>query len=171
MEKIELEIFEPDGKLRLSNDMIVFGSWGLLAFILGIIGISPKSGFGIFLIVSTFLLYLYYAISSFWSYETLKGTLKGEIVFNDKSIIINDSTYELEKLTNLKFSLNDYYGKRIWQFHSVNPNHSQGVNNYVAFTDSANQTHTVYFKLADEYQYESLTSFMNAATRASKNAV
>ena len=112
---------------------------------------------------------IHYIAASFFTYKSLNGTLAGEIEFENDRIVINNKTYELKNISNLDFGFNDYYGQnKPRTYKSANPVLSQGVNNYVTFTDASGETQTVYFKLATEHHYQELTPFINEAIKAKK---
>jgi hypothetical protein len=172
MDRISFTIFIPDGKkFHLTPDWIVFGLWMIMIGFFWLFDgyFSPSGVFGFICIAGVFLTTMYYLITSFWSYKSLNGILKGEIIFENDRIIIDGKSYELKNIFNLDFNFNDYYGKKdLRMYKSVNPMLSQGVNNHVTFIDNTNQTQTIYFRIGGERQQVALSPFMNAAIKAKK---
>jgi len=123
-------------------------------------------------IVSVFLITMYYLFVSFFTYQSLNGSLSGKILFENSSLVIQGEVFDLQDINELDLALGDYYGKKpLRLYKSVNPMLSQGVGNYITFTDKTGQTHVVYFKLENQNSCLSLTAFVNKAVKLNKMSV
>ncbi len=77
--------------------------------------------------------------------------MKGKIVFEKDSIIINDKVFELKGIKKLDFGFIDFYGQRDISYRgNVNPLISQGVSNFITFVDSTNQTQKQFISKNDD---------------------
>lgn len=77
----------------------------------------------------------------------MRGKLPGEIIFNPDGIHINDRYYALTEIVSIDFSFGDHYGHNPPMRHTLNPQLSQGINNYVTFIDTSGKQHQYHFKL------------------------
>lgn len=172
MDKIEFEIFEPDGKkFHLTSNWLIFFLWILTILPLFFLSNDYMNSIktiiciwvGTVAAISIFLM-----INSYFAYMPLFGKLNGELVFENGNIIINGKTFKLSEINDIDFVINDFYGKYYRLSRDFNPKYAQGVDNYISFTDNLNQMHIIRFKLATEHHYESLSPFINDAVKAKK---
>ncbi|MFC3197699.1 hypothetical protein ACFOET_08750 [Parapedobacter deserti] len=116
--------------------------------------------YGISLVcVSLFLL-----IAFHFRYEPLRGKLQGDIVLAADGIHVNDHYYALTDITSIDFFVGDYYGHNPPMRHTLNPRLSQGVNNYIKFTDAIGKEHQYYFKLFSANGSQELYPIIKQAT-------
>src|SRR5690606_36628066 len=90
---------------------------------------------------------LFFLVGSFFRYQPLGGTLKGDIGFTIEGIRVNDILYPMTDITAIDFFINDHYGNNASLAQTLTPRLSQGVNNYVKFTDAGGREHQYHFKL------------------------
>jgi hypothetical protein len=169
MDRLSFDIFEPEKKkFRLTPNWIVYSLWFITIGFFWIFDrtVPPNGTFGEIWIACVFLVNMYYLFASFFTYEVLKGTLKGKIIFEGDSIIISNKVLALKDITSLDFRFIDFYGQRYLAFRgSFNPLLSQGVSNYVTFIDNKNQTQMVYFRMMTKHSALSLYPFINEAVK------
>ena len=171
-EQVVFEIFEPDGKkFHLTPNWLMLFLWlptmASLYCLSNNILIQYKVEVLIW-IISVFAIYLFFSISSYFTYMPLFGVLKGEIEFKNDAVTVNDKAIKLSEINNINFTINDFYGQRSTAWHSFNPKYSLGIDNYFTYTDNLNQAHIIYFKLATEHHYESLSPFIEEAIKSKK---
>jgi hypothetical protein len=172
---VSFPIYQPEEKrFRITPNWIVMGSWALTIIIGWLItDVFPvnneiRSDWGISYGI-VFIITIFFIITSFSTYEPLNGALNGEIKFNNDGIIVATKVFELKDIANLDFGFNDFYGQKIIRgYKSVNPILSQGVNNYVTFTDNNNEEQVIYFQLKAKDEYKSLSPFINEAIKLKK---
>ncbi|OKS89101.1 hypothetical protein [Mucilaginibacter polytrichastri] len=169
MDKLTFTIFEPDNKrFRWTPDWIIVLLYGSLLIMFWVLDGMPADSALTTLknlyLVSVVILSIYFIISSFWTYEPLKGKINGEVEFSKDYIKIKNELYNLNEISNVEFHFNKFHGESLVRlYNSVNGILSQGVNNSVLFTDNENQTHQVYFRLDAKNEYLSLSPFINQA--------
>jgi hypothetical protein len=171
MDRVYFVIFKPDGKFHLTPNWIVMILWGVTILFLWLFEsfIPINSTFRITWLGCGFAVSLYYLVSAFFKYEPLNGTLDGKIEFTDDSIRINERTYELKNIDNLDISFCDSYGKIYSRSGAnFNPIISQGVKNWVKFTDETNQPHEIYFRCETEHSFMHVIEFINEAVKLCK---
>jgi len=117
--------------------------------------------------VGMFLFAMYFLLTSFFTYKSLNGTISGEIRFKKDSFIVGDTTYLLTDLKDLDFYFGDYY-EWIWAYKSFNSQRSQGVKNYVTFTDKKDDTYQVNFRVQSEHGHQAFAPFINEAVKLRK---
>jgi hypothetical protein len=166
MDRLSFDIFIPEKKFRFTPNWIVTILWGVtLGFFWIFDHIVPPNGtFGIIWLVCVFLVSLYYMISSFFTYEPLKGIMKGKIIFEKTSIVIDEKIYELKDITGIDFGFVDYYGGfRSISGANFNPLLSQGVNNFIEFKDNSKAVIRTYFRIQSKHGSMTLYPFINDA--------
>ncbi|MFI5139418.1 MAG: hypothetical protein ACHQIM_16465 [Sphingobacteriales bacterium] len=172
MERLSFEIFKPEeDKFRLTPNLTMAILWLVPALLLWAIkgdNSGPPNDFVKIYFVCVFLLTMYYLTSSFFSYKPLRGSIDGEIEFENDGIIIDDKTFKLADIIAIDFSFTDYYGQSSMYVRDFNPRLSQGVGNYVSFTDSKNQNQIIYFRFQGKHGYQSLSPFINEAIKLKK---
>ena len=167
MDRVSYEIFIPEEKrFRVTPNLIVFSVWFLAIGILWTFEDAPitKEIRG-YVALGVFLISLYYLVTSFFTYEPLRGILKGEIVFGNNVITIDNEIYELKDIKNIDFGFVNYYGELKTIRGNFNPGLSQGVRNFITFTYRNDQLVKVYFKLYGKYGSEALYPFINTAVK------
>lgn len=174
MDRISFVIFIPDEKkFHLTPNWIVYGLWFTTIGFFWLFDnyFTGDDEFRTIIVFCVAIVTFYYLITSFVKYKSLNGTLNGDVIFEEDRIKVNDKIFELKDINNLDFCVNDYYGKKaLTSRGDFDPQLSQGVNNYVTYTDSSGETQTIYFKLATEHHYDCLSPFINAAIKAKKLA-
>lgn len=112
-------------------------------------------------LVLAVLLSIYFLTVGLWSYQPLKGKLNGFIEFKKDAFDINEETFRLDEIAKLDFHCEDYYGRQTRGVGmNFSPGLSQGVNNFIEFTDYNNLTRKVYFKQIVKNQYKDFSSFI-----------
>lgn len=175
MDNVSFPIYEPDGKgFHLTNNWIVFGLLGIdiaLGYLLSLL-LPVNNEFRSDWQISYFLLFflaIYFFIASYSSYEPLNGTIDVEVKFEKSRIIVDNMAFELQSISNLDFKFSDFYGQKNIRLNiDFNPALSQGVNNYVSFSDSNNEDQGCYFQLKNEQEFKSLSPFINEAIKLKK---
>jgi hypothetical protein len=169
VDRISFDIFEPDKKkFRLTPNLIVYSLWFLtIGFFWMLDGVLPIiKEIRTYVACGIFLISLYYLITSFFKYEPLKGILKGKIIFNNDAMIANEKIYDLKSIRDIDFGFINFYGELStgWRG-NFNPLISQGVNNFIKFTDSSNQSVQVYFRIQGKHGSQALYPFINEAVK------
>jgi hypothetical protein len=169
MDRISFDIFEPEEKkFRLTPNFIVYSLWfsaiDLFWIMDGVLPIIKE--IRLYVACGIFLISIYYLITSFFNYEPLKGVLKGKIVFNNDAIIINEKVYDLKSIRDIDFGFLNFFGELStgWRG-NFNPLLSQGVSNFIKFTDSDNQPVQVYFRIQGRHGSQALYPFINEAVK------
>jgi hypothetical protein len=172
MDSVSFEAFEPDGKkFHWTHDWIV-GALLIPLIVSWIINgnnSGPAGDWQTLYVIGAFLVAMYFLLTSFFTYKSLNGTMCGEIIFKKDNIIVNDTTFLLNDLKELDFYFGDYYGEWVWTYaKSFNSKRSQGVNNYVIFTNNADESYQVSFRVQSEHGYQALAPFINEAVKLRK---
>jgi hypothetical protein len=98
-----------------------------------------------------------FVISSFMrfiEYEKLNGKLDGEILFENKIILINKNPFELDKIRDLKISFDNIYGDSTGN-RKIGPIYSQGLKNSISFYYES-QYIEVFYQLRNTQQQKNL---------------
>lgn len=66
-------------------------------------------------------------------HENVNGYFDGNIIFKDEYLEIKNQHYLYNKISNLKFSISDYYGKPTNNYR-YGPMYKNGISNYISFT-------------------------------------
>jgi len=168
MDRLSVDIFIPqETGFRLSPNRIVFGLWFItLVFLWLFDGFFPADSYlrGIIIGIDVFVS-LFFLGQSYLSYEPLDGTIQGTIVFKSDSIVVNEKVYDLKMISKLDFAFNDYYGRMMYGTRGFNSRFSQGVDNFVEFKDSSQQTVRIYFRMQDKHGARAFYSFINDAVQ------
>jgi hypothetical protein len=174
MDTVSFPIYEPDGKkFHWSPDTIVFPLWIMPMLIAYIFEDYFKRNNTFHSFITTYIIiisivFLYFLIISFFKHEPLNGTLNKKISFRMEGILVDDRLFKLEDLTDVDFRFYDYYGDRSHSTgRSLNPKMSQGVSNYVAFTNNG-VDQKIFFQLKEKDDYKLLVPFINEAIKARK---
>jgi hypothetical protein len=169
MDRLSFDVFEPEKKrFRPTPNTIVYGLWFLtIGFFWLLDGVLPIiKEVRTYVACGIVLISLYYLITAFFTYEPLKGVLKGKIIFNNEAIIVNEKVYDLKNIKGLDFGFINYYGELSTSFRgNFNPLISQGVNNFIKFTDGNNQSVQVYFRIQGKHGSQALYPFINEAVK------
>jgi hypothetical protein len=175
MEDSKYQIFEQsEAKKIVSYNWIMFRIW---AFALTFFWVTEKyfvpndfyKGFKNTYLILAVLLSTYFLLVGLWSYKPLKGELRGYIEFKMDSIDIDNETFQLKNITQMDISNSDYYGRQTRGIRlDFSPGLSQGVNNYIEFTDTSGFYRKVYFKKTSKDQYKELSDFIILGIRAGK---
>lgn len=172
---LEYQIFTPDKKsFTVTENLIVYGLW-LFSICLFIIGDEIqslkdfsthfKTGYLIIIII----LPIYFSISSFFKHERLNGKIGGILKIDLDFIMINNTTYPVKELSKIDFLFGDYFGQLNKSGNlNFNPLLSQGVSNFIEFTDQSNMKHQFYFKLDYKNEYERLFPFITKMIQLKK---
>jgi hypothetical protein len=161
------QIFEFDQtKKTISYNWMMFGIWAfaLIFFWTAEQYFFPSDFYKSFkntYLVLAVLLSIYFLIVGLWSYQTLKGKLNGFIEFKKDAFEINEETFKLDEIAKLDIHCEDYYGQQTRGIGmNFSPGLSQGVSNFIEFTDYNNLNRKVYFKQTVKSQYKDLSSFI-----------
>ena len=169
MDRISFDIFEPDNKkFHFTPNLIVYSLWFIIiGFFWLFDNILPEIKEARTIVACCVgLISVYYLVTSFFKYEPLNGILKGKIIFNNDSILINEKVYQLKNVTGIDFGFIDYYGEmKISYRGNFNPLISQGIHNFVTFFDSDKKTIKVYFRMQGKYGSQALHAFINEAVQ------
>lgn len=156
-------IFEPSTtKFNLNRNIIAY-SLVVFGFLTMLAPIEINETFRIFYILITFIIFLYFLITSLWSYQPLNGELKGELEFKQDTVIVNDQEFKIAELNNIYLHYEDYFGeKKHYIKGNLTQNLRQGVKNYITFSDASNVVHIYYFKIENKEDASSLLPFINS---------
>ncbi len=168
MDKISFDIFEPEKqKFKLTPNWIVLSLWTITILFLWIFDnvLPPNSTGRVAWLVCILIITMYYLTRSYFKYRPLKGSIKGEIIFESDSIVINGKVFALKDIEGLDFGFIDFYGEVSFINGDFNPKISQGVNNFVTFKDNTKQTQMVYFRMMTKNSSLTLYPFINEAVK------
>ena len=169
VDRLSFDVFIPaKKKFRLTPNWIVYILWIVVIAFLWIFDdyFPPHSQFRSIVLGCVIVVNIYYLITSFFKYEPLNGILKGKIIFNNDAIIVNERVYELKNISGIDFGFINFYGERSTSYHgNFNPLISQGVSNFITFTDSNKQSIRVYFRIQGKHGSQALYSFINEAVK------
>ena len=170
MDRLSFDIFEPEKKtFHITPNLIVGCLWGFVILILWAFeGIIPvESTVRDLLLAVVFIVTMFFLIRSFFTYEPLRGTMDGKIIFNEDNVEIGDKQYKLSEIKNIDFGFVDYYGElALRSGANFNPLFSQGADNFMAFDDKSGENKKVYFRMMTKHSSLSLYPFINAAVKA-----
>jgi len=168
MDRLSFDVFEPDKKwLHLTPNGIVFILWGVTIFFLWAFDsvLPPNSTGRIVWLILVGLISLYYLTTSFFKYKPLYGQINGKIIFQGDSFTIRDKAFNLKDITLVDFGFSDFYGRKSMFNNDFNPQMSQGVKNYISFTDEKNQPQKFYFRMMTKNSAITLYPFINEAVK------
>ena len=175
IEKVSFQLYEPSEKKNwVTPNVIVYGSWFLtIGFFWLFDGDSSNAALNSMRTYAVFCvggISLYYLAASFFTYKPLNGNLDGEIDFTQNGITINGKLFMLKDIVNLDFFFINYYGEKPTGGVRGNfdPWFSQGVSNWISFTDNAGNDYKFYFQLKFKEHYQDLAPFINVAIKANK---
>ena len=161
-----------EGRSRASNNQIISYLWlGGITLLWGLSSFNFLyfTFFVFFYLGALSTLSVYLAITSFWHYRMLTGEFKGQIEFDEHSIIIDGQSFHTEGIKKIDFSLGDYAGKDVGMPRTdFNPRLSNGVDNYVRIKTKQNNEIKVYFKLDYKNHEEQLYPFISRAIQLGK---
>lgn len=166
------QLFIPDKQLRhINEDQVIFALW--ISYVVVFWGLGellfPKdSQAGLLCGIVLGFITLFFLVASFFRYQPLRGTLTGDIEFTMEGIRVNGTFYPLTDITAIDFFINDYYGNNASLAQTLTPRLSQGVNNYVTFTDAGGQEHQYHFKLFSANGRRELDPVISMATAEGK---
>lgn len=146
---------------------IVFLLWvGLVLF--SVISLPGDSGLAKYFLLTyagcVIAVSFYFGFRSRFTYQPLDGVMNGEITFYEDKIVVNELLFPLTDISNMDFSISDYFEKaNPWK--GFNPRLSQGGENYVSFDDKSGQKKIAYFKLMDKHSSSTLHPFIDAAVK------
>jgi hypothetical protein len=159
-------IFEPKKQRNvISNNLIVLIATTSAVFIFwiadGFFSVDLYKDIKLFSLSCLVILWIYWLIAGFFTYRPLNGEFTGNITFKADSFIINEKVIQLKNLKRLNIHAEDYYGLHVpGPRVDFNPRLSQGINNYIEFTDLNNLTEKVFFKQTVKDQYLDLSEFI-----------
>lgn len=166
------QLFIPDKQLRhINEDQVIFTLWISYFVVFWGLGelLFPKdSQAGLLCGIVLGCIPLFFLVTSFFRYRPLGGTLKGDIEFTMEGIRVNDTFYPMTDITAIDFFINDYYGRNVFLNQTMTPRLSQGVNNYVKFTDAGGREHQYHFKLFSANGERELDPVISMATAEGK---
>jgi|GEM_PF-4546912 len=156
-------IFEPSTtKFTLNRNVIAYGLV-VFGFMAMLTPIKINETFRIFYILITFVVFLYFLITSLWSYQPLNGELKGQLEFKQNAVIVNDQEFKIAELNNIYLHYEDYFGERKHYIKgNLSQNLRQGVGNYITFSDASNVAHIYYFKIENKESALNLLPLINS---------
>lgn len=162
MTSARYSIFEPSTtKFNLSRNVIGYGLV-VIGFVTRLISIKVNETFRIYYILLTFIIFLYFLITSLWSYEPLKGEINGELEFRPNSLSINELEFTISELDEVYLHYEDYFGERKHYIKgNLNQNIRLGVKNYISFLDASGSEHVYYFQVKNKEDAQKLLPFIN----------
>lgn len=172
MNRVSFEIFEPEKpKFRLTPNLVAGILWFVPLLLLWVIkgdNSGPPNGFIMAYFICVGILTMLCLMISYSIYKPLKGKITGDLTFEDDQMVVDDKIFKLTDLKAIDFSFSDYYGKSSMYVRDFDPKLSQGVDNYVSFTDSKNQSQTIYFRVQGEHGKDALAPFINEVIKLKK---
>lgn len=175
MKNSSFPIFEPDEfRKTVSNNWIIFCIWAfaLLFFSTTEKYFEPSELYKTFkfcYVICAALLSVYWAIAGLWTYESLEGNITGQIQFETDSFEINQETIQLTNINKLDIHVEDYFGRQTRGVGTnFTPGLSQGVNNFIEFTDASLTTRRIYFNQCVKGEYRELYPFFVSAIKSRK---
>lgn len=172
---LEYQIFTPTkGRFTLSENLIVYGLW---FFSIGLFVTADRiqslndliTPFKTAYLAIITLLSIYFIISAYFKYERILGKIDGILKIDLDFIMIKNNIYQVNEISKIDFHLINYYGELNKSGNlNFNPKLSQGVSNFIEFTDQSNIRYQVYFKLNHTYEHERLFPFITKMIQLKK---
>lgn len=103
-----------------------------------------NSSSGRWLFILAIVCYLIGRIANFFEFRPLNGKLDGYLKINEDHFEINGKPYPYSHISDFNFKVADYYGESLGNNNYGGP-YSQGVGNWIAFTESGIE-HRFYFQ-------------------------
>lgn len=165
------------------NKNVRIGKWGIMALIV-IICVSPMlferhvleiervSWFSTimlaFYMVAVPLALLYFTVAKFYKKEQLKGILKGDLIFTNTEIIIENKVHPIQDIKNVSFvCFDDYVGRKDTSRYSLK-GISNGVDNAVELYFSNGKKVTYHFQMTERYELRDIREQLIAYHKAGK---
>ena len=149
MEEVKFKIFKKSKKkyVTLSNINLL-----LLILSLFILIIKFEFIYSFDSVYSYFLLFIvsiniFLSFRSYFVHPPLGGDIEGFIKFSFDSIQINSVKYDIDKINNIEFSINSYYGGIAYGLSKIEGRLSNGVNNSIKIRLFNNQEIKILFQL------------------------
>lgn len=100
-------------------------------------------------VIMAFIFLIAGQIVRFFEYEPLQGKLQNFIKINDDHLLIEETVYSFSDIRGFDFNVSDYYGES-HRSSGYGGLYSQGVSNFISFTDSSEMAHKFYFQFYSE---------------------
>lgn len=138
---LHFRIFKPLKRKRrnltFSEKLSNWGLWVSLSIILICLAFEKLFSIDVYYLIWIALVgFLAHIMSMFvriGEHEKVNGYFDGNIIFKEEYIEIYDQHYSYDKISNLKFSIGDYYGKPTNNYR-YGPMYKNGISNYISFT-------------------------------------
>jgi len=164
--KLAYQIFTPQKeKFLITPNLIVYTFWllNILTFItLYVLGVKINVIILISSFITAMITPIYFGILAYFKYEKLNGILTNSLLINSTTITVQELIYNINDIVKVDLVFKDYYGMmdHYNRRGNYNPRISQGVGNYIKFTDKSNQIHHICFKLNHKYEHTELFPFI-----------
>lgn len=167
MKKIKLSILEPftEEERKYLTKSEKAGKYSFITLISsGLLSISYEENnwiqiFFIVFAVISFFVWIVSKIRTFWGIETRNIKKVGEISFNEKGVIINESSIiSYKNIKQFEYYINDYLGelKYINENNFAKSNRRQGAHNYITINQYKNLRIHIKTKKEKEYLTKTL---------------
>ena len=174
MDKLGFKIFVPNHKThKLTENLTIFILWMIG---LSLIFTADKIDFMKSLvepfdsyIIGTILLSICFMIAAFFRRETLNGVVKGILEIDLDKLEVDDKSFLIKDISKIDFHFINYYNQ-LNKFKTVNfnPLLSQGISNFIEFTDESKHMHKIYFQLQSKDQHMVLFPFITEIIKINK---
>ena len=178
MNNTKYQIFEPSlAEKSTSNNVVMFLIW---TFALSFFWLTDKYSspndflryFKNIYLICAVMLSIYWLIGGLWTYKSLEGSFNGTLVFEEDAFQVNMELIKLEDISAINIFGGDYYGQRTrGVVINFDPSLSQGVNNYIEFTDLEKLVRRIYFKQTENDQFRELKTFIINCTKLNRLSV
>lgn len=129
---------EPKGRnLTFSEKLSSWGLWISISIALLCMAFdkmfSVKTSYLMWIAVVGFMAHVISMFVRIGEHENVNGYFNGNIIFKDNYMEIHNQHYLYDKISNLKFSIGDYFGKPTHNYR-YGPMYKNGISNYISFT-------------------------------------
>ena len=110
------------------------------------------------LLIITLIVGLVLKLKGFTQIEPIRGTLDGDLIFEENSITVDNTFYSLEEINSLKISNDDYNGKLIRVSKgNIGPALSNGTNNWIIiFSKKSKENKKYFFELINPNDFQNI---------------
>ena len=103
------------------------------------------------------IIHFFNRISNFGKRVEYTYTEKISLEITKENITIEDKKYNWKNVNNIKIEYSDFDGKQIFRsFYDLNPSVSSGINNFISFTTTENESISYKFQLHSSEQIDVL---------------